>query len=295
MNLDDLAAFAAVAEARSFRGAAYRRGVAASSLSDAVRRLERELEVRLLHRTTRSVTPTDAGQRLLERLTPALREVHEALDAINTEGASPLGSLRLNVPTIVARVLLPPLLGPFLAAYPGIRLEVVADDRLIDVLAAGYDAGVRYDEHLEGDMITVPLGPASQRFAVAASPAYLARHGVPQHPAELDGHSCIGHRFASGLVAPWSFARGSERVQIQPGQRLLASTLDLELQGALAGIGLICSFADYLAESLADGRLVEVLADWSAPFPGPRLYYADRRHLPAPLRAFVAFLRERHG
>ncbi|MDT3718600.1 LysR substrate-binding domain-containing protein [Pseudomonas oryzihabitans] len=295
MNLDDLAAFAAVAEARSFRGAAYARGVAASSLSDAVRRLERELDVRLLHRTTRSVTPTDAGQRLLERLTPALREVQGALDAINAEGESPVGNLRLNVPTIVARVLLPPLIGPFLARHPGIRLEVVADDRLIDVLAAGFDAGVRYDEHLEGDMVSVLLGPATQRFAVAATPDYLARHGVPTHPGDLVRHSCIGHRFASGLVAQWSFERGSEVINIHPGGRLLASALDLELQAALEGVGLICSFADYLREPLADGRLVEVLAEWSTPFPGPRLYYADRRQPPAPLRAFVAFLRERNG
>lgn len=295
MNLDDLAAFAAVAEARSFRGAAYVRGVAASSLSDAVRRLERELDVRLLHRTTRSVTPTAAGQRLLERLTPALREVRGALDAINAEGESPVGSLRLNVPTIVARVLLPPLIGPFLARHPGIRLEVVAEDRLIDVLAAGFDAGVRYDEHLEADMISVRLGPVTQRFAVAGTPAYLEQHGEPAHPADLVRHSCIGHRFASGLVAQWSLERGSEVINVAPGSRLLASALDLELQAALDGVGLIYSFADYLAAPLADGRLVEVLADWSPSFPGPRLYYADRRQLPAPLRAFVAFLRERHG
>lgn len=197
MNLDDLASFAAVAEARSFRGAAYVRGVAASSLSDAVRRLERELDVRLLHRTTRSVTPTAAGQRLLERLTPALCEVRGALDAINAEGESPVGSLRLNVPTIVARVLLPPLIGPFLARHPGIRLEVVAEDRLIDVLAAGFDAGVRYDEHLEADMISVRLGPVTQRFAVAATPAcelviYMALKERRRKKAGENGRARIG-------------------------------------------------------------------------------------------------------
>lgn len=131
--------------------------------------------------------------------------------------------------------------------------------------------------------------------APRAYTAYLEQHGVPAHPADLVRHSCIGHRFASGLVAQWSFERGSEVLNVAPGSRLLASTLDLELQAALDGVGLIYSFADYLAEPLADGRLVEVLTDWSTSFPGPRLYYADRRQLPAPLRAFVAFLRERHG
>src|SRR5579859_4890740 len=175
IDLSDLDAFAAVARARSFRGAASLRGVAASSLSEAVRRLEARLGMRLLNRTTRSVTPTEAGQRLLERLTPALGEVAAAVDAVNDFRETPSGTLRLNVPTIVAYAILPDIAGRFLAAHPGITLEVTAQDDFIDVLAAGYDAGIRYGERLERDMIAVPIGPRTQRFVVAAAPAYLPR------------------------------------------------------------------------------------------------------------------------
>ena len=178
-DLADLDAFAAVARARGFRGAAARRGVSASSLSEAVRRLEARLGVRLLNRSTRSVTPTEAGARLLERLGPALAEVAAALDSVGGTDGSASGTLRLNVPTIVARHVLPPLVGPFLLAHPGIRLEVSADDSFVDVLAAGCDAGIRYEERVERDMIAVPIGPRRQRFVTAAAPAYLAARGAP--------------------------------------------------------------------------------------------------------------------
>jgi DNA-binding transcriptional LysR family regulator len=173
VDLADLDTFAAVASARSFRGAAARRGVSPSSLSEAVRRLEARLGVRLLNRTTRSVTPTEAGLGLLARLRPALDEVSSALDDLNLYRDSPTGTLRLNVPGIVARIVLPPIAARFLSEYPGIRLEVVADDSFVDVFAAGFDAGVRYDERLEQDMIAIPLGPRRQSFVTAAAPAYL--------------------------------------------------------------------------------------------------------------------------
>src|ERR1700742_2878504 len=194
IDLSDLDAFAAVARARSFRGAAGLRGVAASSLSEAVRRLEARLGVRLLNRTTRSVTPTEAGERLLERLAPALGEVAGALDAVNSFRDSPHGTLRLNAPSIVAREILPPIVAGFLAAHPGVRLEVTAEDSFVDVLAAGCDAGIRYEERLERDMIAVPIGPRVQRFAAAAAPAYLARRGRPAHPRDLLGHACLRGR-----------------------------------------------------------------------------------------------------
>jgi DNA-binding transcriptional LysR family regulator len=290
-DLSDLNAFVAVTQARGFRGAAALRGVSASSLSEAIRRLEERLDVRLLNRTTRSVTPTEAGQRLLERLTPALGEIEGALDAINSFRDSPTGTLRLNVPSIAAHQILPALLPRFLAAHPGITLEVTTNDTFIDVLAAGFDAGIRYDERIERDMIIVPIGPRSQHFVAAAAPAYLAARGHPQHPRDLLTHACIGHRFNSGVLATWHFERAGERIGITPNGPLIASVVDLEVSAAVAGLGLIYSFEEFLHDAIESGALVPVLTEWWQSFPGPFLYYPSRAHMPGPLRAFVDFLR----
>src|SRR5215831_20733439 len=179
VDLGDLSAFVAVARAGGFRDGARSSGSSASGLSEAVRRLESQLGVRLLHRTTRSVVPTEAGERLLQRLSPALIEVEAALDVVNGFRDTPAGTLRLNVPVVAARLVLPAIVPGFLAAYPQSRLEVIAEDSFVDVLAAGCDAGIRYDERLEQDMIAVPIGPRVQRFATAATPAYLDRRGRP--------------------------------------------------------------------------------------------------------------------
>jgi DNA-binding transcriptional LysR family regulator len=290
-DLTDLDAFAAVATARSFRQAARARGVSPSALSEALRRLEARLGVRLLHRTTRSVTPTDAGQRLLERLGPALAEVATALEAVGRADRGPTGVLRLNVPTVVAELILPPILSRFLLAYPGISAQVSADDSFIDVLAAGFDAGVRYDERLERDMIAVPIGPRFQHYVTAAAPAYWAARVRPRHPRELLDHRCIRHRFASGAMPAWEFVKGSEVVRLQPPGLLIANTLQIELDAAIQGVGVLSSFDGLVAPAIADGRLEPVLQDWSERFSGPFLYYAGRRHVPPPLRAFVDFLR----
>jgi len=290
-NLTDLDALVSVARARSFRGAAKLRGVSASSLSDAIRRLEERVGVRLLNRTTRSVTPTEAGTRLLERLTPALGEITGALDALNSFRDSPTGTLKLNVPTIVAHCILPPIVNRFLAAHPGIRLEVTTNDTFIDVLAAGFDAGIRYDESIEQDMIAVPIGPRTQRFICVATPAYLEKHGEPQHPKDLLQHACIRHRFASGAIAPWEFERNGELVKVNATGPLIASTMDLELGAALAGLGIISTFEEFLTEGLESGAFRPVLAEWWQSFSGPFLYYPSRRLMPAPLRAFVDFIK----
>ena len=291
IDLSDLDAFAAVANARSFRGAAALRGVAASSLSEAVRRLETRLGVRLLNRTTRSVTPTEAGQRLLERLAPALGEVAAAVDAVNDFRDTPTGTLRLNVPGIVAHAILPDIASRFLAAHPGITLEVTAQDDFIDVLAAGYDAGIRYGERLERDMIAVPIGPRTQRFVVAAAPSYLAAHGAPQQPEDLLSHRCIRHRFLSGVTTPWEFERDGRTIRIAVEGPLVGTHMAIEMTAAIRGLGLIYTFEDFLAPALAAGTLVEIMPDWSQSFPGPFLYYGSRRHMPAPLRAFVDFIK----
>ncbi|WP_418121770.1 LysR family transcriptional regulator [Variovorax sp. 160MFSha2.1] len=290
-ELSDLGAFVAVTRARSFRGAAALRGVSPSSLSEAMRRLEAQLGVRLLNRTTRSVTPTEAGQRLLDRISPALDDIAGALDTLNSFRDSPTGTLRLNVPTIVAQRVLPPLASRFLRTHPGITLEITTNDTFIDVLAAGFDAGIRYDESIARDMIAVPLGPRTQRFVAAASPDYLAEHGVPRHPTDLLRHACIGHRFPSGVLAAWGFVRKGKTVKITPSGPLIASALDLELHAAESGLGVIYTFDEYLRPSIDRGTLAPVLEDWWQSFSGPFLYYPSRTHMPAPLRAFVDFLK----
>ncbi|WP_313054136.1 LysR family transcriptional regulator [Pseudomonas lopnurensis] len=290
-NLTDVALFAAVVEAGGFRSAAQRRGMSASSLSDCVRRLESDVGVRLLNRTTRSVTATAAGERLLERLRPALQEIVSAFNDLDDDAHRPVGTLRLNVPVPVARYMLPDLLARFLELYPGVNVEVMMDNTFIDVIAAGYDAGVRYEESLAKDMIAVPIGPRRQRFVAAAAPAYLAARGRPLHPAELEGHELLGHRFESGKVGIFEFEKDGRTFRIPPRGQLLTSSHDLKISGAIAGLGIVYTFEDFLREALADGRLVPILEDWWQAFDGPYLYYHGRRHIPSPLRAFVDFIK----
>lgn len=250
--------------------------------------------MRLLHRTTRSVLPTEAGARLLARAGPALGEVAAALDEAAGTRDRPAGTLRLNVPVSAARLVLPAIVPGFLARYPDIRLEVVAEDGFVDVLAAGCDAGVRYDDRLENDMIAVPIGPRRQRFATAAAPAYLDRHGRPAHPRDLLAHACLLGRFASGATTtPWEFERAGEVVRIDPTGPLVVGVggaIDLAVAAAVAGTGVIQLFEDWLRPHLDSGALEPVLADWWQPFSGPFLYYPGRRLVPPPLRAFLDFV-----
>ena len=292
-NLADLTAFVAVARAGGFRDAARKTDGSASSLSEAVRRLESTLGVRLLNRTTRSVMPTEAGARLLDRLGPALGEVEAALDVVNGFRDRPAGTLRLNVPVSAARLVLPQIVPPFLAAYPDIRLEIIAEDSFVDVLAAGCDAGIRYDERLEQDMIALPIGPRVQRYATAESPAYLDRCGRPEHPRDLLAHACLRGRFASGAMNAWEFERDGEIVTVEPSGPLvvrIGAATDLAVDAAIAGCGVIQLFEDWLRPHLDSGALAPVLEPWWQRFSGPFLYYPGRHHLPAPLRAFVDFI-----
>lgn len=293
-DLGDLTAFVAVARAGGFRDAARASNGSASSFSEAVRRLEARLGVRLLNRTTRSVAPTEAGARLLDRLGPALGEVEAALDVVNGFRDRPAGTLRLNVPVSAARLVLPRIVPAFLAAYPDITLEVIAEDSFVDMLASGCDAGIRYGERLEQDMIAVPIGPAEQRFATAASPAYLDRYGRPEHPRDLLGHACLRGRFSSGAMTSWEFERDGEIVRVEPSGPLIVragAAIDLAVEAAIAGSGVIQLFEDWLRPHLDNGALEPVLESWWERFPGPFLYYPGRRHLPAPLRAFVDFVK----
>jgi DNA-binding transcriptional LysR family regulator len=293
-DLNDLSVFLAVARVGGFREGARTAGLSASTASEAVRRLEAALGVRLLNRTTRSVALTEAGARLVERLGPALSEVEAAMDVVNAYRDRPRGTLRLNVPASVARLVLPPIVSPFLKTYPDIRLEVVVEDSFVDILSSGCDAGVRYDERLEQDMIALPIGPRVQRFATAAAPEYLQARGRPEHPRELLDHACLCGRFASGVTPTWEFQRGEEVVRIEPGGPLvvrLGAAVDLAVGAAMDGLGVIHLFEDWLAPHLRSGALEPILAPWWQSFPGPFLYYPGRRLLPAPLRAFVDFIK----
>ena len=294
VDLSDLNAFVAVARAGGFREGARLSGSSASFLSEAVRRLEAALGVRLLNRTTRSVVPTDAGEGLLARLGPALSEVEQALDVVNRFRDRPAGTLRLNVPVGVSRLVLPAIVPAFLAAYPDIRLEVVTDENFVDVLEAGCDAGIRYDERLEQDMIAVPIGPRVQRAAAAAAPAYLDRHGRPEHPRDLLQHACLRGRFQSGFMPPWEFERDGEVVLVEPSGPLIVrigGATDLAVDMAVGGGGIVCLFEEWLRPHLDSGALEPVLKSWWQPFSGPFLYYPGRRLVPAPLRAFIDFIK----
>jgi DNA-binding transcriptional LysR family regulator len=293
-DLGDLNAFVAVAGAGGFRDGARATGASASGLSEAVRRLETQLGVRLLNRTTRSVVPTEAGRRLLERLTPALTEVEAALDVVNDMRDRPTGTLKLNVPVSAARLVLPAIVPPFLATYPDIQLEVIAEESFVDVIAAGCDAGIRYGERLAQDMIAVPIGPRVQRFAVGASAAYLDRYGRPEHPRDLLNHRYLRGRFPSGATPTWEFERDGEIVRVEPTGPLIVSIgggIDLLVDAAKAGTGIVALFEDWLRPLFRSGALEPVLEPWWQSFPGPYLYYPGRRLVPAPLRAFIDFIK----
>ncbi|RMR29678.1 Regulatory protein, LysR:LysR, substrate-binding [Pseudomonas syringae pv. coriandricola] len=295
MNTDiqDLLAFVAVVNAGGFREAARISGKSASSLSDAIRRMEARLGVRLLNRTTRSVPPTEAGAKLMERSVPALAAVESALDVVNDFRDRPSGTLRLNVPVSAARLVLPSIITPFLQTYPDIRLEVVTEESFVDMLAAGCDAGIRYDDRLEQDMIAVPIGPRFQRFATAASPAYLAARGRPEHPRDLLDHACLRGKFPSGSLPPWEYEQEGETIRVDPSGPLIVrigGAFDLTVQAAIDGLGVVHLFEDWLRPHLDSGTLEPILEPWWQRFTGPYLYYHGRRYLPSPLRAFIDFI-----
>lgn len=294
-DLTDLNAFLLVARSQGFRQAARESGISSSALSDAVKRLEDELGVRLFNRTTRSVLMTDAGRLLMERTAPAFAEVASALNEVKSSRGRTSGELRLNVPMSAAKLVLPTIVPPFLAAYPDISLEIVTDENFVDIIKNGCDAGIRYDERLEQDMLALPIGPRQQRFALAASPDYLARRGTPQHPQDLLLHDCILGRFSGRAIPPWEFERNGEEVVINPKGNLIVQFgggTDLGIDAAVAGCGMSYIFEDWLKPHFDRGDLVPVMEDWWLRFPGPFLYYSGRRLVPAPLRAFIDFVRQ---
>jgi DNA-binding transcriptional LysR family regulator len=290
LDLADLTLFAAVARRQSFRAAARDLGLSPSSLSERIAALEHRLGLRLLNRTTRSVRPTDAGTVLLERLDPALEGIAEAVDRARQLGDTVAGTLRINAPAPAVHFAIQPRLARFLAAHPRLTLELVVEDRFVDIVEGGFDAGVRFGESLARDMIAVPIG-GPMRYGLAAAPALIERYGLPRHPRDLIGLPCVRHRFMSGAPQDWEFEKAGEVVTIRPEGPLVANDLRTQLAAAIAGVGFYATFEGYLAEAVADGRLVSLLEDWRPPFPGPFLYYPSRRHMPAALRAFIDFFR----
>ena len=290
-DLRDLEAFVAVARTRNFRRAALEQRVSVSSLSQRLRDMEERLGVRLMNRTTRSVALTEAGELLLSRIGPVMGDVSAALDQVRGLRGVPSGRLRINAPPPAIDLVLAPMIAPFLRAYPQIDLEIVAETSFVDIVAGGFDAGVRYDEHLALDMVALSLsGP--QRYAVVASPDYVARHGRPKHPRDLLDHRCIRIRFGRGNLLDWEFEKAGQVVKVSPPPILIANYPGLVHRAAHDGLGFWLTFEGYVREAVKSGALVSVLDDWCAPFSGPFLYYPSRRQLPPALGAFVAFVGE---
>ncbi len=286
----DLVSFVAVAEALSFRRAADRLGLSRSALSHAIRELEARLGVRLLNRTTRSVALTEAGQALFDRLQPSFADIAGAVETVRAFGGQPSGTVRINLPKLAAHSVLAPAFGRFARAYPEVRLEVTVDDALTDIVAGGFDAGVRPGERLQRDMVAVRITP-DLRSAIVGSPAYLAGRAAPLRPEDLQDHACINYRWGgSGALYRWPFVRGGKTFDVQVEGPLTLNDTDLILAAALDGVGLACLLEDRVAPDIAANRLVRVLEDCSPTIPGFFLYYAGRRQTPPALRALIDFL-----
>jgi DNA-binding transcriptional LysR family regulator len=288
--LDDMKLFAAVVDAGGFRPAAQRLGLPASTVSDVVRRLEERIGLRLLNRSTRSVMPTDAGRRLLAGLRPAFDLIDQAVSGLRDDAERPAGPLRLTAPGIVARYVLPRILPDFLNACPDVHVEVVVDEDVVDIVDGGFDAAIRFEERIAGDMTATPIGPRIQRLAAAAAPAYLALHGYPDHPNGLSSHRLIGHRRSTGAMVVWEFEQGRRTVRVTPSGPLITSSIELRVAAAVAGVGLIYTFEDVLRPQLEAGALAPVLESWWQSFPGPFLCYHGDRRAPGPLRALLTHI-----
>lgn len=287
--LPELELFAAVARHGSFRRTAVERKVSTSMVSQSIRKLEDQLGVLLLRRTTRSVAVTAAGAELLASLEPGLRLIADAVEKLNLHRGSPLGSLRINAPAPVAQFRLAELVAAFMREHPDVSVEISADAAFQDIVKQGYDAGVRFGDDLPQDMVAVCIGPP-QDFAVVASPAYLRRKPAPRSPRELAEHDCIVRRFPGGGLQPWQFRKRTVG-QHAPTGKLVVNDAQIAATAALAGAGLAFLHARYVAHELASGALVSVLQAYSPGVGPPYLYYARQRYLPAALRAFIDFAR----
>jgi DNA-binding transcriptional LysR family regulator len=289
-GLSELSAFVAIAEHGSFSAAARVLGLSPSALSHAMRAMEARLNLRLFNRTTRSVALTEAGQRLLNRVAPALAELEGAVDDVSAEGNRPSGTIRISASESSAKLLVRHVLPDFLAAYPQIHVEFVIDTRLVDIVADGFDAGIRVFEDVPQDMIAVRFG-RDMRFVAVAAPAYLAQHGSPTEPHDLLKHRCIRFRFDSGTLYRWDLAYRGKSVNLDVGGPMTLGNLNLMIEAAIAGIGIAWVPEEQVEDHVASGRLVEVLPEWGPVFPGLSLYYPANRHQPVALKLFADAVR----
>src|ERR1700761_3271645 len=290
MNHADLNSFLAVARHKSFRKAADELGCTPSAVSHALRNIEDRLKVRLLNRTTRSVALTEAGERLVERLAPAFRDIEDALDDLNQYRGQPVGTLRINASRASTQMVLLPLVTRFLAAHPAVSVEIVVNDGLVDMVSENFDAGVRFGETIAKDMVAVPLGPR-QRTAIVASPEYFNRHGKPRRPEQLKNLPCIRFRFGSGRLYDWEFEKGGVELKIEVAGSLTLGDTELMVEAALAGTGIAFAFESQVQHLISARKLVRVLEDWCPYYSGFYLYYPGRRQVPAALRSFIDFAR----
>ncbi len=289
-QLSQLAVFAAVADHGSFRAAAKDLAIAPSAVSQAVAQLETALGITLLSRTTRSVHLTEAGQKLLTELAPALGNIDAALRTVQDMRTQPSGTVKVSTPRSAAHIFLAPKFKSFGEAYPDIVLDIHIEDQFVDIVAAGFDAGIRLGESLAKDMIAVPLGGAL-RCPVVASPAYLEQYGTPQHPQDLIAHRCILKRYSSGGLHQWEFEKQGRRLDVTLNGPLILDDNHLLLQAALDGAGLVSLLEPSVADYLQKGTLTEVLPDWAQQFPGMYIYYPNRRNMRPALRAFIDFFK----
>ena len=280
----------AVARHRSFRAAAAELRVTPAAVSQAIRALEARVGLPLFQRTTRRVALTEAGTQLLSRLRPAATDITEALDALATLRQRPAGNLRLSVPRIALDLVVYPVLPELRRAYPEVTVEIDVNDASVDLIAEGFDAGIRIGDFVERDMVAVRVS-GEQRAAIVASPAYLDGRGTPRTPRDLTEHRCINFRRGSSGVYRWEFEKGSRSMAVAVQGPLVVNDAELMMRAALDGVGLAFSFEDHVAPDLASGRLVRVLEDWCAPFPGYFLYYPSRRQQPPALSALIETLR----
>ena len=288
---EQLRAFLAVARERSFTRAAARLGLSQSALSRTIGNLEARLDVRLLNRTTRSVSPTAAGERLAQGLAPHFAGIEAELAQLNESRQRPAGTVRITTDESAAQFLLWPALARLLPDYPEIEVELAVDNGLIDIVAAGLDAGVRSGDIIDRDMIAVPIGP-DQRMAAAAAPAYLARHPAPLHPHDLTDHACINMRLPTlGGLYVWEFEKGGREMRVRVSGQVTFNTSALAVQAAVDGLGIVFLPEFQLAEPICAGRLVRVLDDWCEPYPGYHLYYPSGRQVSPALRVVIEGLR----
>jgi len=288
--LSDLAAFAAIVSHRSFRKAADELGVAPSTLSHMMRTLEASMGVRLLHRTTRSVSATEAGERLVARLQPVLRDLDLALAEVDDFRDRPSGTLRINTSEIAARLLLQQVVPTFLTRHPQMKLDLVTEGRLVDIVADGYDAGIRLGEAIPQDMIGVRFG-GPVRFVAVASPNYLASRKKPKTPDDLKQHECIRFRLASGKMFRWEFAKRAQEITVDVPGALTLDHVELMAEAAAKGLGIAYVSAHSATPWIERGALVTVLDDWCPSIPGLFLYYPGHRHVPPGLKAFIEVLK----